>query len=102
MAPEQMACWRPIDENRGAKGKREGRVQAGCSGSQLKGRLVLLFSPKNSRTILQFKSQQKANVCVFRFVCWHALKPFIPTTPLCVNKLCKKSVSGGVKRRPSL
>lgn len=91
------AYWR---EQR-SEGEEGGRVQTGRSGSQLKGRLVLLFS-KNSRTMLQFKSQQKANVCVFRFVCWHAFKPFIPTTLLCMNKLCKKSVCSGVKRRPSL
>lgn len=97
MAPEQMACRKPIDENRGLKGKREGRVQTGHNGLQLKGRLVLLFS-QNRRTILQFKSQQKANVRVFRFVCWHAFKPFIPTSLLCVNEVCKK----GFERKQSL
>lgn len=38
---------------------------------ELKGRLVSLFSP-NSRTIPQFKSRQRADVCVLGFVCWHA------------------------------
>lgn len=69
MVHEQMACRKPIDENTALKGKKEEEFRLGRSGLQLKGRLVLLFSQKNSRTILQFKSQQKANVCVSLGLC---------------------------------
>lgn len=40
-------------------------------------------------------------MCVLRFVCWRAFEPFIATALLCVNKLCKKGVSGGVLKEGS-
>lgn len=75
MAPEQMACRKPIDEDRGASGNGVGEMVL-----QLKGRLVLLFSPKSSLIILWFKSELIANVCVLE-VCvvrWHAFEAFTP------------------------
>lgn len=55
------------------------------------------------KTVTQYSSSShsRRQTCVFRFVCWHAFGPFIPTALRCVNNLCKKSISGGVKRRQS-
>lgn len=68
----------------------------------------MLFFPKNSRTIAQFKSKQKANAHSRVFFVWRfcvsarlffssVFCPFIPTALLCASKVCKgKRISGAV------
>lgn len=100
--PQQMACRKPfLTRTEALKKKREGGFEIGRSALQLKGGFVLLFC-QNSITMHRFSSWQKANMCVFGPVCWHAFEPFILAALLCLNKLFKKSTSSGVKRKPSL
>lgn len=74
-------------KNRGAAGKTVGVSRLGAAAPRLKGRPVLSVSQKNSRTIPQFKFQQKANVCALK-VC--ASEGAVPTDLLCVNKLGRR------------
>lgn len=63
MAPEQMACRKPIDENRGLL--EGGRVQTGRSGLQLKGRLVcLVVLPKQSHNTAVQVAAEGEGVCL--------------------------------------
>lgn len=52
-----------LTETEDWRGRGRESSRLGAAVLQLKGRLVLLFA-QNSRTILQFSSQQKASVCV--------------------------------------
>ena len=47
LAPEQMACRKPIDKKRGVKGEKGGSVQTGL---QLKGRLVWFALPPKKQS----------------------------------------------------
>ncbi len=90
-----MACRKPIDKNRGLKRKREGEFRLGAVGLQAKRKTCLVVLPKQSHnTPVQVTAEGKR-------VCWYAFEPFIPPALLCMNKLCKKSASGGIKRRQS-
>lgn len=83
VVPRPRSRWlpSPIDGNRGLKGKEGGSVWTGLSSKEDSS----CCSP--SRTILQFKLQQKANVCAGRPL---SLFLFIPTSLLPVNEVCKK------------
>lgn len=63
--------------------------------------LVVLPKQLQHNTPVQVAAEGK-RVCLLGLCVGTPFKPFIPTILLCVNKLCKKSVSSGVKRRQSL
>lgn len=76
---------------------RRGRGREGSDWAErwfaAKRKTCLVVLPKNSRTMLQFKSQaaEGKRVCLLALCVGTPLSLFIPTTPLCVNKVWKKS-----------
>lgn len=108
LASEQMACRKPIDDNRGVKGTGEG----GREGGRVKTRLassieakrktcLVVLPPKESRTIplVQVEAEGKRGptrgslwrCCVSeRLFFSSSFLPFKPTAPLCASKVCKQ------------
>ena len=67
-------------------------------GFAAKRKTCLVVLPKQSHNTAVEVAAEGERVCLFRFVCWHAFKPFTHTTLLCVNEVCEK----GAQRKKSL